>query len=177
MTYNQIQITLQSVTGIWQSLQAARLSHGSRSDSTPDEVGAGDLELARKLILAGDDHAQAMRGIHVHMVLTMCSGFFMQWERYRVGKLLLGDCENLTTSSQMHTTLKKLTGVELAEQKQNDLPGVSYTEAVDVNYQALRRIYFARRNHAHPDWRILCGWIETLPYFAELIAPARAGEN
>lgn len=43
---------------------------------------------------------------------------------------------------------------------------------VDLNYQTLRRIFFARRNHKLTEWSGetgFCGWIKTLPYAEELI--------
>ena len=44
---------------------------------------------------------------------------------------------------------------------------------VDLNYQTLRRIFFARRHHKLTEWsggNGFCGWIKTLPYAEELIA-------
>lgn len=43
---------------------------------------------------------------------------------------------------------------------------------VDLNYQTLRRIFFARRHHKLTEWsggNGFCGWIKTLPYAEELI--------
>ena len=40
---------------------------------------------------------------------------------------------------------------------------------VDLNYQTLRRIYFARRNHKLNEWHTFCDWIKTLDYGEELI--------
>ena len=43
---------------------------------------------------------------------------------------------------------------------------------VDLNYQTLRRIYFARRNHKLAEWsgfEGFCAWIHELPYAKELI--------
>ena len=37
------------------------------------------------------------------------------------------------------------------------------------NYQNLRNIYFARRNHKLTEWKDFCRWIEQLPYGKELI--------
>ena len=37
-----------------------------------------------------------------------------------------------------------------------------------LNYEVLRHMYKARKNHKIDEWRNLCKWIETLPY-AELI--------
>ena len=44
---------------------------------------------------------------------------------------------------------------------------------VDLNYQTIRRMYFARRHHKLKEWSGddgFVGWIKTLPYFNELIA-------
>ena len=43
---------------------------------------------------------------------------------------------------------------------------------VDLNYQTLRRIYFARRNHKLDEWHTFCDWIKTLDYGEELITYA-----
>jgi len=37
------------------------------------------------------------------------------------------------------------------------------------SYQTLRRIYFQRRNHRLPQWRMFCDWIGTLPFANEFI--------
>jgi predicted DNA-binding protein YlxM (UPF0122 family) len=39
---------------------------------------------------------------------------------------------------------------------------------VQLNYQVLKSMYHARKNHKLDEWRDFCAWIETLPY-AELI--------
>lgn len=36
---------------------------------------------------------------------------------------------------------------------------------VQLNYQVLKAMYFARRNHKLDEWRTFCEWMETLPYF------------
>ena len=39
---------------------------------------------------------------------------------------------------------------------------------VQLNYQVLKNIYHARKEHKLDEWRYFCEWIETLPY-SELI--------
>lgn len=39
---------------------------------------------------------------------------------------------------------------------------------VQLNYQVLKSMYFARRNHKLDCWRTLCDWMLTLPYFEEV---------
>lgn len=38
-----------------------------------------------------------------------------------------------------------------------------------LNYEVLRNMYHARKNHKLDEWRAYCKWIETLPYAKELI--------
>lgn len=39
---------------------------------------------------------------------------------------------------------------------------------VQLNYQVLKQMYFARRNHKLDEWHTLCEWVESLPYFKEI---------
>lgn len=89
----------------------------------------------------------------------------LEFETYRYG------VECLSTSSTMHGELKCLRGPELAAQKQAGLPEKVYVRRLKISYQALRRMYRARRKHRHPDWQIFCDWVEILPYFDKLIMP------
>ena len=40
---------------------------------------------------------------------------------------------------------------------------------VQLNYQVLKSMYFARRNHKLDEWREFCAWCESLPYFREVV--------
>ena len=39
---------------------------------------------------------------------------------------------------------------------------------VQLNYQVLKQMYFARKDHKLDEWRTLCDWMLTLPYFKEV---------
>ena len=41
---------------------------------------------------------------------------------------------------------------------------------VTMNYENLINIYYARRYHKLAEWHVLCDWIMSLPYAADLIA-------
>jgi len=164
--YKPLEIKIRKIAGLYESLEDLRLPHTPNYILDRDNlIPTSDLKLAAKLILAGDDHAKAMRGIMVWFRLSMQVGFMIEFETYRHG------VECLSTSSAMHGELKHLHGAELAEQKQTDLPEKVYMRGVMISYQALRHIYIARRNHRHPDWKIFCDAIENLPYFEWLIYP------
>lgn len=40
---------------------------------------------------------------------------------------------------------------------------------VQLNYQVLKSMYSARKNHKLDEWVWFCGWIEKLPYFRKII--------
>ena len=42
------------------------------------------------------------------------------------------------------------------------------TRTIQFNYQVLKAMYFARRNHKLDEWHDFCAWCETLPYFKEI---------
>ena len=44
---------------------------------------------------------------------------------------------------------------------------------VQLNYQVLKTMYFARRNHKLDEWRDFCAWCESLPYFKEICIQER----
>ena len=66
---------------------------------------------------------------------------------------------------------------ELLEQKKRKYLEILYTNPagfeltarMTTNYRCLKNIYIQRKNHRLPEWRKFCKWIETLPYFEELI--------
>lgn len=39
---------------------------------------------------------------------------------------------------------------------------------VKLNYQVLKNMYYARKDHKLDEWREFCKWIETLPYFSKI---------
>lgn len=44
---------------------------------------------------------------------------------------------------------------------------------VQLNYQVLKTMYFARRNHKLDEWHDFCAWCESLPYFKEICIQER----
>ena len=47
--------------------------------------------------------------------------------------------------------------------------GIKLTAGMSTNYQQLKTIYSQRKTHKLPEWKVLCEWIEMLPYAKELI--------
>ena len=47
--------------------------------------------------------------------------------------------------------------------------GFKITAGMTTNYRQLKTIYYQRKNHRLPEWRVFTEWITTLPMFKELI--------
>lgn len=127
------------------------------------DVDANDIILLQKLIKRGDEHAKAMRMPQVWANITAPRWFWHELQTYEVG--VTKGCSNST----MHQECKSLSGEELEEAKDNINEGLRQTRTYMFSYQALRRIYFQRRNHRLHIWHEFCEWIEQLPLSKELI--------
>lgn len=65
--------------------------------------------------------------------------------------------------------LKELAAQKYLEILYSNPAGFNLTARMTTNYRCLKNIYIQRKNHRLPEWREFCKWIETLPYFEELI--------
>ncbi len=163
MSYKPLKIKLLNWAGEAESILAMRLpKQGVVND---------DINLAKKLVRGGSSHAKFSRGIIYWIDYSFQVGFMIELDTYRHGR------EVLSTSSSMHVELKELGGVELAEQKQKDLPDKYYRQVATFSAQCLRKIYIERRKHRHPDWQLFCDFIETLPGFETYIIPKKKGDQ
>lgn len=162
-------------------------------------VGVNDLELMKKLSIAGNDHAKYLRMINITYDITAPLYLHKELETYKIGTVS-------NSCSTMHTILKKeITWEDFStehlnyqskkrlseliawlnfcrkqsiKEKSKDwwwqiiqlLPS-SYNQkrTIQMNYQVLKNIYYSRKNHKLDEWRYFCGWIENLPYAKELI--------
>lgn len=55
--------------------------------------------------------------------------------------------------------------------------GFELTARMTTNYRQLKTIYNQRRAHRLPEWREVCKWIETLPYFCILCLGGASSER
>ena len=161
-------------------------------------LGKNDLALMKKLAKAGDDHAKFLRMITVTCDITAPNYCRKEYETYKVGtvanscstmhKIHAKEFE-LSDFSWEHLSERGLRVLEAVIDELNfnrekyletkdksywhnmiQLLPTSYEQkrTVQLNYQVLKNIYFARRNHKLTEWHTLCDWIEKLPYFKEI---------
>lgn len=161
-------------------------------------LGENDLKLMQNLSKAGNDHGKFLRMINVTMDITAPLYWWKEFDTYKVGtvanscstmhkihakKFTLDDFshEHLLKEGydSLNSTIDTLNDYRnlFLETKHKTywwqmiqlLPS-SYNQrrTVQLNYQVLKQMYHARKNHKLDEWHDLCDWCETLPYFEEL---------
>ena len=161
-------------------------------------IGNNDLDLMKRLAKAGTDHRKFMRMIVVYADVTAPLYWWKEADTYKVGtvrnscstmhkitekEFTLDDFshEHLTPWNEtvLRNTIVELNANREAflKTKSKDdwwqmiqlLPS-SYNQkrTVQLNYQVLKSMYFARKDHKLDEWRTLCEWMLTLPYFKEI---------
>lgn len=126
-------------------------------------VSSKDLKLLSGLVRSGDEHAKVLRGVVVWCEINAPRYFWVEMDTYKVG------AERLSSESTMHIEGKGLSEDELIDMKEHLEESHMQKRVWMFSYQTLRRIYYQRRNHRLPQWRVFCKWIEKLPLAPELI--------
>lgn len=92
-------------------------------------------------------------------LLNNCCEYFVNYDKYK-------DEREYVTENVWFGVLDKK---EYWWQMIQLLPS-SYNQkrTVQLNYQVLKSMYFARRNHKLDEWHTLCKWMKSLPYFKEI---------
>ena len=126
-------------------------------------VDERDSKLISTLVKRGDEHAKVLRGVVVWCEINAPRYWWQECDTYRVG------AERLSSNSTMHQQGQGMDEDTLVDMKEHLEEGTMQKRVWMFSYQALRRIYFQRRNHRLPQWRKFCKWIETLPFAEEFI--------
>ena len=122
-----------------------------------------DKQLIQTLVKRGDEHAKVLRGVMVWCKINAPRYWWQEMDTYRVG------AERLSSESTMHIEGKGMPEEELIKMKESLTEGHMQKRVWMFSYQTLRRIYFQRKDHRLPQWRMFCAWIETLPFAKEFI--------
>ena len=160
------------------------------------EIGENDLKLMKSLSKAGSDHGKFLRFITVTVDITAPLYWWKEFDTYKVGTVA-NSCstmhkihakeftiddfshEHLLTPAWLEYIINTLNHYRQQYIATKDkvywwqmiqlLPS-SYNQkrTVQLNYQVLKSMYFARRHHKLDEWREFCAWCESLPYFREI---------
>lgn len=170
----------------------------SDSDFETDTLGEADLELARRLSKAGDDHAKFLRMITVTADILAPRYWWPEYDTYKVGTVA-NSCSTMHKIHAKEFTLDDFSAEHLVGKSFAALRSVidamnlerehyiatgdkdcwwqmiqllpqSYNQlrTVQLNYQVLKHMYHARKAHKLDEWHDFCAWCETLPYFREV---------
>lgn len=163
-------------------------------------LGENDLNLMKKLVKSGSDHAKFLRMIHVQCDITAPMYWVAEHDTYKVSTVR-NSCSfmhkgvskpftiddfsiahpgfnsfmeaNVEVLNKLRDKYLEVKDPMLFETIRQYLPaGYNIRYTWDANYAVLQNIYFARRNHRLPEWHTFCDWIETLPYFKEVVLDA-----
>ena len=163
------------------------------------EIGKKDLNLLKTLITSGDDHGKFARMIQVYVDITAPLYWWKEFDTYKVGtvanscstmhkiadkEFTVDDFSTEHLMADSAAVLDYTLGVmntfrDMFNKSKNKnywwqmiqlLPS-SYNQkrTVLLNYQVLRRMYNARKNHKLDEWLDFCEWIKTLPYADPLL--------
>jgi hypothetical protein len=161
-------------------------------------IGRNDYNLMKTLSKAGTDHSKYLRMITVYADINAPLYWWKEYDTYKVGTVANScstmhkiHAKELTRDDFSHNKLNdkslyvldeviryinivreyylETKDKEHWEQMIQLLPS-SYNQkrTVLLNYQVLKNMYHARKNHKLDEWRDFCKWVETLPY-SELI--------
>jgi hypothetical protein len=157
-------------------------------------LGPNDYDLCKRLIKAGSDHRKFLRMIHVQFDVEAPLSFWKEADTYKVAtvrnscstmhkihakqfeledfsyqKLKPRAVECLKdTISELNYWRDKFNETKDKsdwEQMIELLPS-SYNQraTLDMNYETLKNIYHARKNHKMTEWHTFCDMIRNLPY-------------
>lgn len=165
-------------------------------------LGEADKKLAGNLICAGTEHAKFSRGIVAWFKIDMPRKIWSELDTYTVGMLPVSsestmhrllkdtisdaDFDEETDTDVIEFFSNKRDSIIAADitinKKKNRLKsalpdGYMQQRVRGFSYQALRNMYFQRRNHALVQWQIICDEISKLPYANELILVNREGKG
>ena len=202
-----------SVMNIENAIRGARnpMNSWDRADSYYDEegnyqLGPNDMNLARRLRLAGSDHRKFIRQIFVSVDITAPLYWWKEYDTYKVATV----ANSTSTMHKIHSkefsiedfshdhlteegleslkrTVEDLERIRLRflEKKNKEdwytiiqlLPS-SYQQmrTCTMNYESLINMYFSRKNHKLEEWHTFCDWIQTLPYAKELLLAEKASD-
>lgn len=135
-------------------------------------------------------HNQFLTGVRVAFDLTFTNKAWVELERYRfvefvssqstmhrISKFDVGQQVNKYVTQNTIDEVNRLRDIYLQTGDKEDylrllynIPsGFELTARLTTNYRALKTVYSQRRTHRLPEWREFCKWVETLPYFKELV--------
>ena len=188
------------------------LNSWARSDSIYDEngnfvFGLNDLDLAKRLCQAGNDHRKFIRQIFISVDITAPIYWWKEYDTYKVGTVANSTSTmhkihskpfELADFSTDHMTDEALDTMKVMVESLEEIR-LKYMETKDkalwysliqllpesyhqmrtctMSYENAIAMYNARHNHKLEEWHTFCDWVCELPYFMELFPFIKDGKQ
>lgn len=188
------------------------LNSWARSDSSYDEngnfvFGPNDLDLAKRLCQAGNDHRKFIRQIFISVDITAPIYWWKEYDTYKVGTVanststmhkIHSKSFEIADFSTDHMTDEALDTMKIMVESLERIR-LKYMETKDkalwysliqllpesyhqmrtctMSYENAIAMYNARHNHKLEEWHTFCDWVCELPYFTELFPFVKDGEQ
>jgi len=176
------------VYGLEASIKRSKYPMSIDTSTCTSEVTKTIFNLAQSPV--GSGHDNWLNGIIVQFDLTFTNKAWVEAERYhfldfvssqstmhRITKFDLDKAYIEYTDPRMIEIMQQLVAQYNADPTPDNYLKVLYsnpagfklTAGMTTNYRQLKTIYYQRKNHRLPEWRMFCEWCLTLPMFKELI--------
>ena len=176
------------VYGLEESIKRSKYPMSTDTSTCTTEPTKTTYSLGRASV--GSGHDNWLNGIIVQFDLTFTNKAWVEAERYhfldfvssqstmhRITKFNLDKAYIEYTDPRMIEIMQQLVDQYNADPTPDNYLKVLYsnpagfkiTAGMTTNYRQLKTIYYQRKNHRLPEWRVFTEWIETLPMFKELI--------
>ena len=188
------------------------LNSWARSDSSYDEngnfvFGSNDLDLAKRLCQAGNDHRKFIRQIFISVDITAPIYWWKEYDTYKVGTVANSTSTmhkihskpfELADFSTDHMTDEALDTMKVMVESLEEIR-LKYMETKDkalwysliqllpesyhqmrtctMSYENAIAMYNARHNHKLEEWHTFCDWVCELPYFMKLFPFIKDGKQ
>lgn len=176
------------VYGLEESIKRSKYPMSTDTSTCTTEPTKTTYSLGRASV--GSGHDNWLNGVIVQFDLTFTNKAWVEAERYhfldfvssqstmhRITKFNLDKAYIEYTDPRMIEIMQQLVDQYNADPTPDNYLKVLYsnpagfkiTAGMTTNYRQLKTIYYQRKNHRLPEWRVFTEWIETLPMFKELI--------
>lgn len=151
--------------GMRNPLESWSKSDSWKSDFTHDGkegyiVGANDLKLAQKLIIAGSEHRKFMREIFVCVDITAPLYWWKEFDTYKIGTT----ANSTSTMHKLSTTPITLECFEIGDyeeslelEENHDYTMFDFTESLIEDLEQLRQTYLITKDIRY--WKELIRWL------------------
>ena len=176
------------VYGLEESIKRSKYPMSTDTSTCTTEPTKTTYSLGRASV--GSGHDNWLNGVIVQFDLTFTNKAWVEAERYhfldfvssqstmhRITKFNLDKAYIEYTDPRMIEIMQQLVDQYNADPTPDNYLNVLYsnpagfkiTAGMTTNYRQLKTIYYQRKNHRLPEWRVFTEWIESLPSFKELI--------